>query len=95
MNADIIGSIGATLTTISFLPQAIRVLRTGDTRSISLAMYAMFVAGITLWEVYGWMIGSVPVIVSNLITFFLAAIILVQKIRHTLAERRGIAPRPQ
>jgi MtN3 and saliva related transmembrane protein len=46
--ADIIGSVAAILTTSSFLPQAAHVLRTRDTRAISLTMYAMFTVGITL-----------------------------------------------
>ncbi|NWG70368.1 MAG: SemiSWEET transporter [Parvularculaceae bacterium] len=89
MNAELIGSVAAALTTLSFVPQAIRVLRTGDTAAISLAMYAMFVVGIALWEVYGLMIGSLPVIVSNIVTFVLSGLILVQKIRHELRKSRG------
>lgn len=85
MNAELIGSVAAALTTLSFVPQAVRVLRTGDTEAISLAMYSMFVVGIALWELYGLMIGSWPVIVSNIVTFALSGLILVQKIRH---ERR-------
>lgn len=85
MNAELVGSVAATLTTVSFVPQAVRVLKTGDTEAISLAMYAMFVVGIALWGTYGVMIGSKPVIVSNIVTFGLSGLILVQKIRN---ERR-------
>lgn len=85
MNAELVGSVAATLTTVSFVPQAVRVLKTGDTEAISLAMYAMFVVGIALWGTYGVMIGSRPVIVSNIVTFALSGLILVQKIRN---ERR-------
>lgn len=86
---EIVGGAAAVLTTASFLPQAIRVIRTNDTAAISLAMYLMFTAGVALWLVYGLAIGSAPVIVANVVTFALAAIILVQKIRHTLEARRG------
>ncbi len=89
MNADWVGGIAATLTTISFVPQALRVLKTGDTEAISLAMYVLFVIGIALWEVYGLMIRSGPVIASNLVTIALASIILAQKIRHVLRAGRG------
>lgn len=89
MDAEIVGGIAATLTTIAFLPQALRVLRTGDTAAISLWMYALFVTGIALWEVYGLMIGSRPVIASNIVTFALAVVILVQKIRHMRRARKG------
>ncbi len=85
MLAETIGLVAAALTTVSFLPQAIRVIRTGDTAAISLWMYALFVAGLACWEAYGLMIGSRPVIIANLVTIVLASIILVQKVRHVLA----------
>lgn len=86
MNADLVGGLAAALTTIAFLPQAIRVIRTGDTEAISLSMYLLFVAGLAFWEAYGWMIGSGPVIASNIVTMALALIILTQKIRHVLRD---------
>ncbi len=85
---DALGAAAAVLTTASFLPQAIRVIRTNDTRAISLAMYLMFTAGAGLWFAYGLAIGSRPVIAANAVTFALAAIILAQKIRHTLSAGR-------
>ena len=91
MSADLVGGVAATLTTIAFLPQAIRVIRTGDTTAISLWMYALFVTGLCFWEAYGWMIGSVPVIASNIVTIILALIILTQKIKHVLRDREPAA----
>lgn len=87
MNADMIGGLAAILTTVSFLPQAVRVIRTNDTAAISLSMYILFTVGLVCWEVYGWMIGSAPVIAANLVTLALAAVILTQKTRHVLAGR--------
>ncbi|MEM5518808.1 SemiSWEET transporter [Henriciella sp. AS95] len=87
--ADYIGSVAAFLTTASFLPQAILVLRTRNTEGLSLIMYAMFTAGITCWLVYGLMIQSLPITVANAITVVLAAIILSIKIRNTVTARRG------
>ena len=87
--ADTIGSIAAILTTLSFLPQAIMVLRTRNTDSLSLTMYAMFTAGVTCWLVYGLMIQSMPEIVANLVTVCLAALILSMKIANTVALSRA------
>jgi MtN3 and saliva related transmembrane protein len=84
---EFVGGAAAVLTTASFLPQAIRVIRTNDTAAISLAMYLMFTAGVGLWFAYGLAIGSKPVIAANAVTFALAAIILTQKVRHALAAR--------
>ncbi len=78
--SEILGLAAASLTTASFLPQALLVLRTRRTDGISLAMYAMFTLGVALWFVYGLMIMSAPVIIANLVTFALAACILAVKI---------------
>jgi MtN3 and saliva related transmembrane protein len=82
INADLIGYVAAALTTSSFVPQAIKTIRSRDTRAISLGMYVTFTIGIALWFVYGVTLGSWPVILSNVLTFLLAAVILALKIRY-------------
>ena len=79
---EIIGWIAAGLTTISFLPQAIKVLRSNETSSISLWMYSIFTIGILCWLVYGVYLKSSQMIISNLITFFFAVIILRAKVKN-------------
>ena len=76
------GTVAAVLTTTSFVPQAIRIVRTRDTHSISLPMYLAFTAGVGFWLGYGLELQSWPMIVSNAITFVLAAMILVLKLRY-------------
>ena len=93
MNPEWVGMTAAVLTTVSFAPQAIRVIRTRDTAAISLAMYALFLAGITFWEIYGLMIGSAPVILANAVTIILASIIFFYKLRDWAAARRHAAAR--
>lgn len=80
--ADIIGTIAATLTTLCFIPQAVKVIRTHQTRDISLSMYLMFTTGVGFWLAYGIMIERPPMIVANIVTFILALIIVTMKIRH-------------
>jgi len=86
LSTDFIGAIAATLTTLSFLPQAILVLRTRETRGISLSMYSVFTLGVALWILYGIKLGAVPVIVANAVTFCLALCILSVVIRNKLAK---------
>ncbi len=76
-----IGLAAAVLTTAAFAPQAIQAWRSRSTRDVSLAMFTLMVAGITLWLVYGILIGDLPLIVANTVTLVLAASILVAKIR--------------
>ena len=84
MDAEVIGSVAAFLTTVSFFPQVIQVLKTRDTSSISLAMYVIFSLGVTLWFVYGVMIGSRPVMVANVVTLAASLTILGFKIKEVL-----------
>lgn len=79
---DWLGYIAATLTTVAFVPQVVRALRTRDTRALSLGMYGIFTVGIAFWLGYGLVLGSWPIIVSNSLTLVLAGIILVLKLRH-------------
>lgn len=74
------GTIAAILTTASFLPQAIKTIKTKDTKGISTGMYSMFVVGVFLWIIYGIQIKDMPIIIANIITFILASIILGFKI---------------
>lgn len=82
---DLIGLVAAMLTTISFLPQTLLVLRTGQTEGISLTMYALFTTGVAGWLAYGLMTGSLPVILANAVTLGFAATILTLKVRALLA----------
>jgi MtN3 and saliva related transmembrane protein len=82
MNLEWVGYVAAALTTVAFVPQAIKTLKSRDTHSISLGMYAVFTIGIAFWFVYGLALDSWPMILSNAITFVLSATILGLKIRH-------------
>jgi MtN3 and saliva related transmembrane protein len=84
-----LGYAAASLTTVSFIPQAIKTLRTGDTRGISLRMYALFTAGIALWGIYGLLTGDGPLIAANAITLVAAGLILDRKWRAWWRERQG------
>lgn len=78
---EALGYAAATLTTLSFVPQAWLTLRSRDTRGISLGMYAAFTLGVALWLAYGITIGRWPIIVANAVTLALAATILFTKLR--------------
>jgi MtN3 and saliva related transmembrane protein len=91
---DIIGGAAAALTTASFFPQAVHVLRTRDTRAISLAMYALFTTGVALWGAYGLMTMQWSIIAANGVTIVLAVLILSLKARDVFAARRAKAAAP-
>jgi MtN3 and saliva related transmembrane protein len=85
-NIDIIGYFAATLTTLSFLPQAMLTLRTRDTESLSLSMYSAFTLGVFFWLVYGIHTKNNVIIFANCITFVLASLILGFKLYNTFIK---------
>ena len=78
----VIGLLAATCTTISFLPQVIKIVKTKKTSDISLLMYVVLTTGILLWVMYGLLTIDLPIILANSITFILALIVLILKIKH-------------
>ena len=79
---DAIGIIGATLTTVCWLPQAIKIVRERETRSISLPATAAFALGILFWLIYGFALKDWPLIGSNIVTLALLLVILRLKLRY-------------
>lgn len=82
MSGELIGYVGAFLTTVSFIPQAVKTIRTRDTSGISLGMYAVFTVGVGCWLGYGLALGSWPMILSNIVTLALSSTILALKLRY-------------
>ena len=77
----IIGFVAAICTTISFLPQAVKVIKTKQTKDLSLVMYLTFTVGLFLWLVYGIIGKDLPIIIANAITLVFAITILIMKIK--------------
>ncbi|MCE0800108.1 SemiSWEET transporter [Buttiauxella sp. A2-C1_F] len=78
---SVIGYMAASLTTLSFLPQAVKVISTRNTQGISGLMYAMFVCGLMMWFFYGLLINDLAISAANLLTLLFALPILIMKYR--------------
>jgi MtN3 and saliva related transmembrane protein len=83
---QLLGYVAASLTTVSFLPQALKTLRSRDTSGISLRMYGLFTSGIALWGIYGLLTQDGPLIVANGVTLIPAGIVLERKIQAVLRQ---------
>ncbi len=80
-NTELLGLVAGLFTTIAFVPQVVKIWRSKHAHDISLAMFSLFSAGVALWIVYGFIIGSLPVILANSVTLVLALAILIMKLR--------------
>ncbi|UCE36422.1 MAG: SemiSWEET family sugar transporter [Thermoplasmata archaeon] len=78
----ILGLVAATLTTLAFLPQAVKTIKTKHTKDLSLGMYCVLTIGIFLWLLYGILIGDIPIILANGITLLFCLTILSLIIRY-------------
>ena len=88
---EAIGLIAASLTTSSFIPQAVRIWRTRSARDVSLAMYAMMTVGTLLWLAYGLLLGSLSLILSNGIGALMVGSVLALKLRDMVQPRNLLA----
>ena len=80
-NIDWLGTVAGILTTIAFLPQVLKVWRSRSARDISLGMYAIFATGVACWAVYGWILSIWPIIITNVVTLMLVAVVIGLKLR--------------
>jgi MtN3 and saliva related transmembrane protein len=78
---EAIGSLAALITTLCWIPQAWRVIRTRETRAISLPAQVALLIGVGMWLVYGVLMGIAPLVWSNVVTFALVAVIVAMKMR--------------
>ncbi len=78
----LLGLFAAACTTISFAPQAIKILRTKQTKDISLVMYSVMVIGVMAWLAYGIALQDTPLIAANIVTLGLTGSILLLKLQH-------------
>ena len=79
---DVVGYAAGVLAAAAFVPQVAKTFKDRRTRDISLGMYALFCAGVALWLLYGFLIASWPVVISNSVTLALSGAVLILKLRH-------------
>jgi MtN3 and saliva related transmembrane protein len=84
---ELVGFVAGICTTLSFIPQIVKMVKTGKVRDISLSMYLVLSSGIFLWLIYGVYIKELPIIMANGVSLILCLVILAMKLIFPLAER--------
>ncbi len=79
---ETIGALAAIIGTIGWLPQAVKTIRTRDTKALSLWTNVLLLTTVTLWFTYGLALGSWPLVLGNIVSMVLVGTIVVLKIRH-------------
>lgn len=79
---DLLGLAAGSLTTLSFVPQVLKIWRTKSGKDVSYGMFLLFSLGVLLWLAYGLILGAMPIIVANTVTLVLALVVLGLKYRY-------------
>ena len=85
---DFLGILAGTMTTISFIPQVLRIVQTRSAHDISWGMFTVFAIGTALWLTWGIAQGALPVIIANFVTLVLSIVIMVLKWRYAVIGRK-------
>ena len=79
-NVELIGIVAAVLTTVGFVPQLVKTLKTKDVEGISLTMYLVLFLGLIFWLTYGFLIDSFAIKSANIVSGVLVFSLIVLKI---------------
>src|SRR3954451_15637045 len=92
---SLVGYLAGCLATYSFVPQVLKCWRTGDTAAVSLRMFAVRTFGLLLWTLYGFVVGSSPVLIFSALSLALSAAIMILKVRSSRSEDVDLAREPE
>ena len=73
---EVVGLVGATFTTLAFVPQVVKIWKNRSSDGVSLSMYVCMLVGIIIWLAYGILIDSIAVIAANILSGILQVVII-------------------
>jgi MtN3 and saliva related transmembrane protein len=78
-----IGIVAGILTSVSMLPQLIKILKEKDAQNVSIVMIIVLICGLSVWIVYGVMREDWPLIVTNSFSVLVNTLILIFRIKYS------------
>ena len=79
---QILGLMAGTITSITFLPQVIRIWKTRSAKDLSMVMMIMLIVGTSLWLSYGLMIKDAAIIYTNSMVLGMSLVMLFFKLKY-------------
>lgn len=77
-----VGLAASALTTIAYIPEVARTVRSKHTRDLSLAWIVILDAGQLLFLIYGVDISSVPLIITSGLAILMLSVMLAYKLTY-------------
>lgn len=75
---DCVGTVAAICTTGAFLPQILKIKRQGG-EDLSYTMLFIYLTGIVLWLIYGFLLHASAIIWANAVTSLLILVAILMK----------------
>lgn len=80
-NTQILGLVAGTITSITFLPQVIKIWQTKSSKDLSMAMLLLLMLGVILWLAYGLFVMDAAIIYTNSMVLVMSLVMLYFKLR--------------
>lgn len=82
MNPEILGLIAGSLSCVTFLPQIFKTIRSKSVQDISVTSFSIVAVSTLLWLVYGFMLHSISIVLTNIVVFLSSLVMLYLKWKH-------------
>jgi MtN3 and saliva related transmembrane protein len=79
---QVIGIIAGCMTSLSMIPQLIKLIKSKEANDVSIFMIVLLLIGVALWVVYGILKQDVPIITTNCFSFALNLLLLAFLIKY-------------
>ena len=80
---QVIGIAAGVLTSVSMIPQLIKIIQKKEAKDVSIIMLLVLMSGLVLWAVYGFMREDIPIIATNCFSFLVNVVVLTLRIRYS------------
>jgi MtN3 and saliva related transmembrane protein len=77
----LLGLAAGTISSITFLPQVIRIWKTRSAKDLSLSMLSLLILGVSMWLAYGIIVKDVAIIYTNSMVLTMSFVMLFFKLR--------------
>jgi MtN3 and saliva related transmembrane protein len=78
---EILGLVAGTITSVTFLPQVIKIWQTKSAKDLSLMMLLLLMLGVVLWLIYGLVVMSAAIIYTNSMVLAMSLVMLYFKLK--------------
>ena len=77
---NIVGIAGSIFSSVSFLPQVIKLWKTRSAKDLSMMTLLFLILNVSTWLTYGVLINDLPIIITNIIVLSMVLLMVYFKL---------------